>query len=552
MPWTLYRYLLKDLIRLLALTTGLLVVVISMAAAIKPLSQGLLGPLTLVKYVFFMTPTMLGFVIPFAGAFATTLVFTRATAENELTACRASGMSYRMILMPVVLVGLTLTMGLFYLSNWVVPSFYRRTASMVEKDLTQILVREVKEQRPVTLGDLVLYADAADDSQPPPVDPDGQHQASKLIRLRGVAVGRLDPTGRLRSDSTAERADLLLYPVDDDVWVTVGLENVMYHDAMRGDLVFLEKWVVPGVRLPQPFRDKPRFLSWPQLRQLARQPERYDQVRQKKRELADAIATEVTLGQLQAALDGSRSNRPAATLLGSIPGERFTIVSPRVSRVGETLQLSSDEVMPVRLDYTRHGLMVRRIEARQGSLQVEVTETSPEPWVTIDLTDAQVYDASLQGHPTERAAMPSLRSQWPTAVLEPIRALTVDQLLEQGTRQDAPPPVAVAVDRLRDKIRYLFRTVVAQLHERAALAVACLLVLLLSAVLSMKLNASMPLVVYFWSFLPAVVVVIVIHSGQNLAANIDASRAAGLGLLWSGNLVLVVAIGTLYWRLSRH
>ena len=552
MPWTLYRYLLKDLLKLLALTTFLLVVVISLAAAIKPLSRGLLGPIALIKYVFFLTPTMLGFVVPFAGAFATTMVFTRATADNELIACRASGMSYRMILMPVVLIGLTLTMGLFYLSNWVVPSFYRQTASMVEKDLTQILVAQVKEQRPVTLGDMVLYADAADDTQPPPINPDSVYQPSKLIRLRGVAVGRLDHNGRLRSDSTAEHADLLIYPVEDDTWVTIGLENIMYHDAMRGDLVFLDKWLVPGVRLPQPFRDKPRFLSWPQLRQLAQHPERYDQVREKKRKLAEAITTEELLDRIQLKLSPSDGGRAVVTLLGSGAVENFSLVAPRVERSGSLLHLRGNEILPVRLDYHRDGLISRRIEARDGSLQIEFVETYPEPWVRIDLTDVRVYDASLQGRPTERSSIPTIRSRFPDAVFEPTMGLTIGTLLQRATYSENTSSVETAAQRLHVEIRKLFRTAVAQLHDRAALAVSCMLVLLLSAVLSIKMGASMPLVVYFWSFLPAVVVVILIYSGQNLAASASSPRALGLTVLWSGDAILAGTIGYLYWRVSRN
>ncbi len=552
MPWTLYRYLLKDLLRLLVMTTALLVFVISLAAAIKPLSQGLLGPVAMVKYVFFLTPTMLGFVTPFAGAFAATLVFNRVVADNELTACRASGMSYRMILMPVLVTGLILTMGLFYLSNWVVPSFYRRTASMVEKDLTQVLVQQVKAGRPVALGDIVLYADAADDTQPPPVNPESRYQPSKLIRLRGVAVGRVDQSGRLRSDSTAARADLLLYPVDDEVWVTIGLEDVMYHDAARGDLVWLEKWLVPGVRLPQPFRDKPRFLSWPQLRTLAQQPERYDVVREHKRYLAEAIAAEQLLDQIRSTLTGARGGGRSVTLLGSNPGQQFVISAPQVAQVDQGLRLEADPTLPVRVNCRRDGLITRRIEAESGDLWIEVAETHTEPWVCIDLENTRVYDASLQGQPTERATLPTLRSYHPQPVLEPLGGLPIDTLLRQSMTLRDSSMVGTAAQKLRDQILSLYRTALAQLHERAALAVSCMLVLLLSSVLSLKMTHTMPLVAYFWSFVPAIVVVILVHSGENLTSSAKSSLKVGLGLLWLGPMLMAVATGHLYWRLSRN
>ena len=38
MPWTLYRYLVADLLRIVGLTTGVLVTVIAFGATIKPLT----------------------------------------------------------------------------------------------------------------------------------------------------------------------------------------------------------------------------------------------------------------------------------------------------------------------------------------------------------------------------------------------------------------------------------------------------------------------------------------------------------------------------------
>src|SRR5688572_29498054 len=111
MPWTIYRYILRDLVKLLLLRTTVPAVVIGFAAAIKPLSDGMLGAEGLIKFVLYSIPTMIGVAIPFSAAFASTLIFCRLTADNEILACRASGMSYLTILLPVLFLGLALTGG---------------------------------------------------------------------------------------------------------------------------------------------------------------------------------------------------------------------------------------------------------------------------------------------------------------------------------------------------------------------------------------------------------------------------------------------------------
>ncbi len=560
MPWTLYRYIFKDLLKLLVMSSAVLVILISFAAATKPLSEGLLGPDALAKYVLYLAPTMLGFILPFSSAFASTLVFSRMVNDNELLVCRAGGISYRMILLPVVFLGLSMTLGLFYLGNWVVPSFYRRAAVMLEKDMMQVIVSQVSQMRPVTLGDMVLYADAVDDSQPPPVIPGQPIQPVKLIRLRGVAVGQLDQRGRLRSDSTADKADVLLYRVENQTWATVNLENVVYYDALRGDLFFTEQWAMPQLLLPSPLKDDPRFLTWPQMRDLGDSPERYDQIRYRKHELAQTIAVEGLMRQVSTLLVDQPVGQREVTLVNAQGTEHYILTSPVVQRDthqvgsdGRKMRLSAKGAVPVRVQYRRDDQVTRRIEAAGALLWIEPGDPQPEPWVRVELRDAKVVDSGQEGRGTEHSTVLLPRSRWPTNVLGPLSRLRSGQLLSVAHQDYANvAPVAEAASAMRQLIIHLFRRIVAQLNERAALAVACLLMMVLGAVLSMKIGGGMPLVTYFWSFMSAIVVVMISHSGENLASHPDVSRVTGLSVIWLGHLWLAVIVAGIYLRLARN
>ena len=149
--------------------------------------------------------------------------------------------------------------------------------------------------------------------------------------------------------------------------------------------------------------------------------------------------------------------------------------------------------------------------------------------------------------------MPPIQCHYPKPVLTEVNRLSSESMLKLAYK-DYPQvaPIRAAADGLRFQIDHLFRTAMGQLHERAALAVSCLLVLLFSAILSMKMHQSMPLVVYFWSFLPAIVLVIVIHSGENMATDRGTGPAAGLALMWAGNLAMALALAWNYWRLARN
>ena len=61
---------------------------------------------------------------------------------------------------------------------------------------------------------------------------------------------------------------------------------------------------------------------------------------------------------------------------------------------------------------------------------------------------------------------------------------------------------------------------------------------------------SLPLAVYLWAFLPALLDLVLISSGSSMIRS--GSVNIGLLIMWSGNLILALMIAGAYMRLSRH
>lgn len=553
MPWTIYRYILRELLRILLLATGVLVVVVGFAAAIKPMSDGLLSATGLVKFVFYSMPTVLGLVLPFAAAFAGTIVFVRMTADNEVLACRASGMSYFSLLLPVVAVGAVLTIGIFYSSHFVVPKFYLLAQQQIEKDLIGAIVKQVQRHQTIKFGSLIIYADAADDSQKP-IWPADEEQPERMLLLDGVAVGRLDKVDeRIASEGTAERAEVFIFrfPDSNQTYVRMWLRNVVYYEESAQNLVAVERMEVPQFPLPNPFKDKLSFLGWNDLQRLSKHPENFDSVREKKDTLVKAMATEQALRSLERALEAS-STTPMR-LRASGVNEHFEFRAPKVERSDQKLVLTAEGGRPVRVDTFAGALPWRRYESRRATLGVGFDEGSVEPRVSIDLEDALVFDArtTLRGTDQEHLTLP--RGWWPKPIYAPLAQADSGVLLEQAgtTYASAPDVVAKAGVLAREKLK-LGRRIVAKVHERAATAASCVLVLALGALISMHLRGGMTLVVYFWSFLLATLSVIIAHGGENVMGDPSSPILVGKSILWSGNLLLLVAIAYTYRKLSRH
>lgn len=556
MPWTLYKYILRELLKLMAISVAVLVTLISFAAAIKPMSDGLLSASAMLKFVGYSAPTMLGFALPFAGAFASTLVFTRMASDNEVLACSASGLSYARILGPVAALGLVLTMGLFYLSNFVVPGFYRLASQTLENDLMSVLVTQLNQNRPFTeIDGYVLYADSAIQLDAPSADqldlPPGKLGPTKFIQLAGVAVGELDENDRVRADSTAKIANILLFQDNEGSRVTLNLIEAMRYQPGIGELEYSSRLPVGPIDLPSPFNDDPKFRSWPELRQLDREPERYDEVREAKTALAREVAAAELRTSIREYLKANRG-RDGVVLAGY--RQNYLLHSPSVRTVNGTLLLESRPGRPVTVEYPAEGPVQRRIEAESGSIEIEPGERGLQPSAAIELKQVRIFRAPGTELMTEKPTDTLPGMEWPTHLIDddienqPLSSLQALASIHYGKSRN----VDAAGKELDRNILKLGRKIISQLHERAASALTCLMLLVFGAVLAMHLKGHMPLVVFFWSFMLAIVSIIIINTGQNLASSTRVTVSAGLTVLWAGNAGMALAIFIVYRRLARN
>ena len=219
-----------------------------------------------------------------------------------------------------------MTMGLFYLSNWVVPHFYHQVAQMLERDVTRMIVMQIRKGQTVdSLENTLLYADAAEETDDPPKIPDSDLQPHRLIRLTGVAMTRLNKDGTAAIDSTAASASIFLFNYEGSNWATLRMEDVSVYDIQKQQVAYLKEWGVPPIALPSPLRDNPRFLSWPQLNDLARKPDRYDRVHMRKEKLAATLARMEIRQKIEAQLSSLGGSFELAGPLS----ETYTVTAPR-------------------------------------------------------------------------------------------------------------------------------------------------------------------------------------------------------------------------------
>ncbi len=551
MAWTLYRYILRELLKIMAVTLAVLITLLSFAAAIRPISDGLLSPTALGRFVFYTAPTMLGFALPFAGAFASTLVFIRMAQDNEVLACSAGGLSYRRILTPVIMLGVVLTLTLLLLSNTIVPRFYRAATSIIKADVISVLVAQLNQRKPFTgIDGYVLYADDATVYEPSQVPGLDQRQTAaqidKVVELHGVAVGELDQGLPVR-DVTAERAVVWVYhwPGQDDSNLSIELERSVSFDPASQDYAQVGQTSVGRLAIPNPLDDEIKFFSGAQLERMHEEPERYDRVRGAMDELTTALATERLYQAVTANLDG-------AVFEGPIPGDRYVFLAPALPRRGEVLTFKGHERNPIVVErFTELSMQAdRHYRADTARISVHTSPFSGELVIDIELENVRVDPGD-----TRQALLRFRDLTWPEPIFSAESATPgYEELRDLATSADyaRSEPVQLARDKLREEFVLLDRRIRAQRHYRAASATSCALLLALGAVLSIHLCRQLPLVVFFWTFVLAIVTIILVSTGENLTSDARFPAFAGMGLMWAGNVVLALVLGTVYCKVARH
>ncbi len=584
MPLTLYRYILFEVLKLLAASTLVLVVVMSFGVAIKPISEGLLEPIQMVKVILYTMPGMLTFALPFAAAFASTLVFFRMCGDNEITACAVSGISYREILAPIFVLGLVLTLSMFFLSNWIVPKFWQLAAREVEQDVARMLIRQIQRGEVVRMDDWIIYADYAQDGiDIDPTTTDDKPVPQNRMLLLGAAVGKtqserrpiLNSEGepkknkegkviteyhtRLRADYTAERVwvDLFYDDLNDRAYATLSLNQVAMNNPESGRLISLKHAPIKEQEVPSPFRQRPKYMSLTRLRNMAREPDMSPEIRYHKQVLVDALASRQLLIRLEKQFQqqnvvGNLTDHADRTV--QIRAETVRLLHDRITlgTSKQTLRRGSE--------YGGRGIEVvttidqapKRIFARTAEISVDRHALDDEPRLRLTLFDTVVAGSGPTDQTAQRELqLPLLKYAQPIA--QPLIERGAEELSEvASTFSRGAPEVHRHWKMLDHRIRDLRRHITSRLHERAAMAVMCLLVLLLGGIMSMLLRNQMPLAIFFWCFMPTVLAFVTVSSGQQMFESHDISSVLSTSMIWSGNGGLAVIIIGIYAKLRRN
>jgi len=549
MPRTLWKYIFLETIRLVLIAACVLVTVIAFAVTVKPLGDGKLNAAQAVSFMLFAIPPMLAYALPFAAGFGTTLAYHRLADDNEITAAKAGGLSYRQILAPALAIGLLLALAVGLLNDQIIPRFLTRMEHMITQDLTQVMVNQLDRGQSAVFGDTEIHADRVINY---PLKPDSPYE--RTVRLDGLVAIETEADGRISLEATSSTAWLYIFRAaalpeanrggfkpDDLIAKIVFDDGVVFSDGRYGDIANQES---PAWALPSAFDDDPKYLTGAELARLHDHPESMSFIETRRLDLARALATAQTIRTLERKASTTRQlvfNAPAERTLfvstsritwndlgywdiAPLPGQPTVEIEEQASDGTVTRsQAAVARPFPQTSTPSAEGFFNPNASVAAVSLRFrlelqDITVGTSTGDARLD-TVTQIPGDVINGLTTEDDPMPQLA------------ALSSADLLDRAVPYQSQGEITARATTLTRMIEDLGREVLSKRHERYAMSASCLVMVLTGAVMALKLKDKMPLVVYLWSFFPALTTIIMIASGQS---TIHKEGAVGIPVLWSG------------------
>ncbi|MGB7160216.1 MAG: LptF/LptG family permease [Tepidisphaeraceae bacterium] len=549
MSRTLFLYVFKDLLRIFLLTSGALAGIMSFGGLLRPLTEHGLDAAQVGKVLTYFMPAMLSYSLPIAALFATTVVYGRLAADNELTACRAAGISYLSISAPAMILGLTVAIVSLLFLCFIVPTFSLKVERVIYSNLAQLIANQIDRTRQIRHEDHTIYAQSA---VAQPLDP--KRPREQMVTLNGVMIVAYekDDSNKLRVPGEFYLARSATVYIDrggkddDEYAVLVDLDGgTMFPRTFAGRIqAGVEAQQFGPVPIASPVREKTDFMNIRRLHELS----------------ADPTRSRVVQAELLRIIRADQSARYLEDLLAALNGQtRFH----RFDAGEETFELARGEA-PAKL---RKGVLIvsggakwveerdHRVKSAADVQEVRISaRATPEGRIAVM---AELHDAVIRsgGNTSKHQSL-----QRPFNVSMPPAVKGIESRSVEYYLRD---PAAAASDGRHVLLREMLllgNGIYSEMHGRASFAVSCLILVIVGCALGMMFKSGNFLTAFALSVIPALLCIALIVTGQHTAENIPRTNlenfhnplTVGLALIWSGNAAVLVLAVVLMGKLQRQ
>ena len=585
----LHKYITTDLVKATCMAAVAFTLLMTVIGLIEPMRKRGLGPSQVALLFGFTLPVMLSLTLPIAAVFAATLVYGRFSQDNELTACRASGVSTFDILKPALGLGAVVTVVALLMGNFVAPALAGKAGTAILSNAQGYVFNVLKRRGTIQEGRVLIRGDRPDLGEERihgvvllylpdmkdirieeaeadalegliPTEPD----ATKRAALQRQLLDKRDKIEDMRHDiplfaaATAEVAGIRTTPQGD---FNVALYANHPLVTQEFQLFDEQSGLLNLPPLPNPSKEKTRWFSWNRLLAILNDPTNHSEIRRELQEHQRAIAIEQFYAELIVAVE---ADLPYAGLRTADGSEVFRITAASIKLNEESVTLSdgldgANHVVPVKVDVLRNGELYRTITGPEAEVTAGFTPVQDATWVTIKMRPGtQTEPILIQSHDSD--AEPVRQESWTRAELPlPIGVRDAQERIDLSTLCHRPetytdnPGIIESIQHLRDeRMPHLVMEAVAEMHQRVAYGASCFMMVAMGAVLGLLFRGGQVVTAFALTVVPSAVVILMVYMGNQMIRNPEVPLAVGVAALWSGIGLITLANGLAYGHLARR
>ncbi len=516
-------YILQEMLKTFGLSTfALLLMFTSGMGLIRAVGIQDISPADMLQVFLFLVPLCAFFLLPIAALFSAAITYGRLAADNELDACKASGINVHLMLAPAGVLAVLVAACTFLFGNYIVPHLTGQVDKMIKPALPQIFARELANKGRLVIRNRALYADGIDTVSEQRPGPDGEMTTHHYVVLNRAAFIESDDAGPIRF-GTAATATIEFDIVGNMPSIDVGLHNLRIFDWRRKQYYEVGYEPIRPVDIPFMIKQKPKWWNLNELLHYRNHPTEAPNIRTQVEALRLHIAANIFYRTVVEALSDPHSS---LTLQGPTSSYHLQAQQVSVDQQDGAPILIKPTVLATEPDRTR------RLTAEQAVVRADLIIDKPVVRVTLR-GNVRIEDSLA---PSRIIPKPSQDLRLLPLPQEAIQAATAYSSA-QIVNLDQPLPLtgapALGREQLVNTIALLQRKINGVIHMRLAYSVFPLVLVVLGAALGVIVRGGQVLTAFGVSFIPALFVIVTIIMGRQLAEQPD-KALIGLVIIWTG------------------
>ena len=496
-----------------------LTLILSLGSILRPIQEYGVGPRQVIHLMGYFLPITLTFVLPMAALFAGALVYGRFTSDNELDACRASGISLLTMVYPGLALAIMVAVANLLLSFHVMPAFVHLAEKSLKDNAKQILFRNIQRNRYYALPDsgYLIYADQTN----------SQHNellGVTAIELQGQGIGRI-------TSAEGAKVNFKSRGSFNEVQITAYEAHQMGEVDEGG-----AKWLTITTEFGSLLGDDIKFKKIDEMKRIQADLMQFKPIDKLARDTYAQLTTELLARDIKSKKAGSTNT--FYHLLGEPNSVKFTVGQCNV-RNKEEVELTENVVVT---EYdTNSKRSLRTLTCERASLHIEGDKLTPT--LTMDiykgtaryiirgLLPPQAVETIAHRFRTENGSLMPEKLATPLSGIKPSAELIKLQ------------------NSLRRTIKKTFVQIKAEMHSRLVFGIGCVSMIMIGIGLGIIKKGGHLLSAFGASCVPAAVLIVCLMSGKHITEHLGAQSVSGIALMWGGlaflSLLAVVIYGWL-------